>query len=55
MVGTELDGLFTLRVAIGQSHTQLEHVRRVWALLQQQAGLMLMNQETAGVESNLQS
>lgn len=49
MVGTDLDGQFTLRVAIGQANTQLEHVKRVWGLIQEQAGLMLAQQE--GVET----
>jgi len=44
MVGTDLDGLFTLRVAIGQATTQLEHVQRVWGIFQQQAGKMLEGQ-----------
>jgi hypothetical protein len=47
MVGTDLDGLFTLRVAIGQANTQLQHVLRVWGLIQEQAGLMLAQQEGA--------
>lgn len=41
MVGTDLEGLFTLRVAIGQANTQLRHVQQVWALIQQHAGLLL--------------
>jgi hypothetical protein len=45
MVGTDLDGLFTLRVAIGQSTTQLEHVKRVWAIIQEQATKMLAQQQ----------
>jgi hypothetical protein len=44
MVGTDLDGQFTLRVSIGQSTTQLEHVQRVWAIIQEQAGKMLAQQ-----------
>ncbi len=44
MVGTDLDGLFTLRVAIGQANTQMEHVKRVWGLIQEQAGLLLAQQ-----------
>lgn len=44
MVGTDLDGQFTLRVAVGQSTTQLEHVQRVWATIQEQAGKVLAQQ-----------
>lgn len=45
LVGTDLDGLFTLRVAIGQSTTQLEHVKRVWGIIQEQAGKMLQEKQ----------
>jgi hypothetical protein len=45
MVGTDLGGLFTLRVAIGQANTQLQHVQRVWGLIQEQSGMMLAQQE----------
>lgn len=44
MVGTDLDGQFTLRVAVGQSTTQLEHVQRVWATIQEQAGKVIAQQ-----------
>jgi hypothetical protein len=47
MVGTDLGGLFTLRVAIGQANTQLQHVQRVWCLIQEQAVMMLAQQEGA--------
>lgn len=51
MVGTDLDGLFTVRVAIGQANTQLQHVQRVWGLIQEQAGLMLAQQEVAAQQA----
>jgi aromatic-L-amino-acid decarboxylase len=34
---TELDGRYTLRLAIGHEQTTLEHVERVWQLLQEHA------------------
>jgi aromatic-L-amino-acid decarboxylase len=30
---TKLDGKYTLRISIGQSHTRLEHVERAWHLM----------------------
>jgi hypothetical protein len=47
MVGTDLEGLFTLRVAIGQASTQLEHVQTVWGIIQEQAAKMLAKQQSA--------
>jgi aromatic-L-amino-acid decarboxylase len=34
---TKLDGKLTLRLAIGQTHTQMEHVQRAWARIQAEA------------------
>jgi len=34
---TRLDGEFTLRMSIGQTNTELRHVRRAWELIQQAA------------------
>lgn len=31
---TKLDGKFTMRLSVGQSHTRREHVRRAWELIQ---------------------
>lgn len=50
MVGTDLDGLFTLRVAIGQANTQLEHVQKVWTIIQEQAAKMLAKQQQPPAE-----
>jgi aromatic-L-amino-acid/L-tryptophan decarboxylase len=33
IVGTELSGRFTLRFAVGNAHTQLEHVQRGWEIV----------------------
>jgi aromatic-L-amino-acid decarboxylase len=32
---TRLDGKFTLRLCIGQTHTEARHVERAWQLIQQ--------------------
>jgi aromatic-L-amino-acid decarboxylase len=34
---TKLDGKFTLRLCVGQAHTQAIHVERAWQLIQQMA------------------
>ncbi len=34
---TKLDGRYTLRLAVGQTHTEMEHVQRVWDLLNDEA------------------
>jgi aromatic-L-amino-acid decarboxylase len=36
---TVLNGRFTLRLCVGQTNTELEHVRRAWELIQEEAGL----------------
>ncbi|MFN3981032.1 MAG: pyridoxal-dependent decarboxylase [Caldilinea sp.] len=38
---TQLDGKLTLRMSIGQTHTQLEHVQRAWARIQEEARKLL--------------
>lgn len=52
-MGTDLDGLFTLRVAVGQANTQLEHVRQLWSRIQEEAGKVLeaqtLRQQERGV------
>jgi aromatic-L-amino-acid decarboxylase len=46
---TKLNGSFTLRMSIGQTHTELRHVQRAWQLIRQAAheldrpGLTLKN------------
>lgn len=37
MIGTELNGKFTLRFAVGTAHTQLEHVKQGWQVVREQA------------------
>ncbi|HDL50160.1 MAG TPA: aspartate aminotransferase family protein, partial [Actinobacteria bacterium] len=37
---TRLDGKFTLRMSIGQTHTEERHVRRAWELIRETAGLV---------------
>ncbi len=34
---TKLDGRYTLRLAVGQTHTEMEHVEKVWRLLNDEA------------------
>jgi aromatic-L-amino-acid decarboxylase len=34
---TVLNGRFALRFCVGQTHTEAEHVRRAWALIQEMA------------------
>lgn len=38
---TKLDGRFTLRMSIGQTHTQLEHVERAWRRIQEESRRLL--------------
>jgi aromatic-L-amino-acid decarboxylase len=35
---TKLDGKFTLRLCVGQTHTQARHVERAWQRIQQETG-----------------
>jgi len=35
---TKLDGKLTLRMSIGQSHTELRHIERAWQRIQQESG-----------------
>jgi aromatic-L-amino-acid decarboxylase len=35
---TKLSGKFTLRLSIGQTHTQYRHVESAWKKIQEQAG-----------------
>jgi aromatic-L-amino-acid decarboxylase len=37
---TRLNGVFTLRLAIGNIRTTEEHIRRIWELLNEQAALL---------------
>jgi hypothetical protein len=34
---TILDGRYTLRLCVGQTHTEAEHVRQAWELIQENA------------------
>jgi hypothetical protein len=36
--GTVLNGLFTLRLAIGNRATKREHIERAWGLIREGAG-----------------
>jgi tyrosine decarboxylase len=48
MVGTELEGAFIIRFAIGASHTQLKHVKAAWQLLQAHADAVLAEHSRGG-------
>jgi aromatic-L-amino-acid decarboxylase len=37
---TVLNGRYTLRLCVGQTHTEAEHVRRAWELIQENAKLL---------------
>jgi hypothetical protein len=41
IIPTELSGKLTIRFAVGNANTQLEHVQRGWAIIQEQAGKLL--------------
>lgn len=41
---TRLDGKLTLRMSIGQTHTQMEHVQRAWARIQEETKQLLQEQ-----------
>jgi aromatic-L-amino-acid/L-tryptophan decarboxylase len=45
---TKLDGLYTLRLAIGNLHTTERHVERAWDLIQEIAGKLQLDGVTAG-------
>jgi aromatic-L-amino-acid decarboxylase len=38
---TKLDGRFTLRLSVGQTHTEARHVENVWQLIQDQAAQII--------------
>ena len=40
---TKLDGKFTLRMSIGQTHTGAEHVARAWARIREEADVAKPN------------
>lgn len=40
-MGTELHDRFTLRFAVGNANTQLQHVQRAWEIIKQQAEQLL--------------
>jgi len=40
MTHTKLDGQFTLRLCVGQTHTERRHVERAWARLQEEAAVV---------------
>ena len=44
---TKLNGLYTLRLAIGNLHTTERHVERAWALIQEIAGKLKLDAVTA--------
>lgn len=46
LVGTELGGRFTLRMAIGSAGTQAHHVEGAWQLICQHADQVLANGKT---------
>jgi hypothetical protein len=55
MVGTELEGRFTIRFAIGSAATQLRHVRAAWGLFQAQAdGVLARHAAGAGAAAQQQ-
>jgi aromatic-L-amino-acid decarboxylase len=37
---TVLNGRYTLRLRVGQTHTEAEHVRQAWELIQENAKLL---------------
>lgn len=47
IVATELQGKYTLRFAVGNARTQLEHVRYGWQIIQQEAEKVLASINTA--------
>ena len=42
---TVLNGQFWLRMSVGQTQTQQEHVERAWALIQQTAAQLALTPE----------
>jgi hypothetical protein len=52
IVGTELHGVFTVRFAVGNSHTQLRHVEKAWNIIQQQASQVVATGKTAGATAS---
>ena len=47
---TELSGKLTIRFAVGNANTQLEHVQRGWAIIKEQADKLLASSSSNSSE-----
>eukprot|EP01025_Chloroclados_australasicus_P019795 TRINITY_DN2083_c0_g2_i8.p1 TRINITY_DN2083_c0_g2~~TRINITY_DN2083_c0_g2_i8.p1 ORF type:complete len:381 (-),score=30.54 TRINITY_DN2083_c0_g2_i8:206-1348(-) len=52
MVHTVLDGVYTLRFAVGGTFTQFRHVQAAWGLIRETANSVLSSEEIKGVGMN---
>lgn len=44
LIHTELNGKYTIRLAVGSTGTQLRHVQHVWVVVQEEASKLLAAQ-----------